>query len=116
MHFSDEMQKIIDLLAPVELKRIGGAGNKVFNVAYGNVDTYLHPSVGLMYWDLCPTETLIKAMGGFATNFRLERLTYPLDGDRKITGLILAKNPQLHRLAVQRLGPEMMETLKNKFN
>jgi 3'(2'), 5'-bisphosphate nucleotidase len=61
---------VIETIDPVEIKRIGGAGNKCCNVATGNVDAYIHPSVGLKYWDLCASETLIKAVGGFATDFK----------------------------------------------
>lgn len=92
-HFSKEMQSIIETIAPVDIKRIGGAGNKCCNLARGNVDAYLHPSVGLKYWDLCAPETLIRAMGGYSTNIHEEKLTYHNDGDRKLKGLILAKNP-----------------------
>ena len=59
---------VIQTIDPVEIKRIGGAGNKCCNVAIGNVDAYMHPSPGMKYWDLCAPETLIKAMGGYATN------------------------------------------------
>lgn len=44
--------------------RIGGAGNKCVHLALGNVDSYIYPSLGCMYWDLCAPESLIKAMGG----------------------------------------------------
>jgi len=115
MHFSAEMEKIIETITPVEIKRIGGAGNKCFNVAYGRVDSYLHPSVGLRNWDLCAPETLIKAMGGYATNIREERLLYHADGNTKLAGLILSKNPQLHALIVKRLGA-LLGTLRDKFN
>lgn len=94
--------------------RIGGAGNKCINVSRGTVDAYLHPSVGLKYWDLCAPESLIKAMGGYATNFKLERLTYSNEGDRKIAGLILAKNPNMHAMILRRLGT-LLQTLKGKF-
>lgn len=98
------MQNIIETIEPVEIKRIGGAGNKCCNVARGNVDSYLHPSPGLKYWDLCAPETLIKAMGGFATDVLQNRLTYPKEGDKKIRGLLLAKNPNMHAMIVKRLG------------
>ena len=67
-HFSQEMKEIIETIAPVEIKRIGGAGNKCASLALGIVDSYIHPSPGLKYWDLCASEILIKAMGGYATN------------------------------------------------
>lgn len=72
----------MEKIDPVEINRIGGAGNKCCNVALGTVDAYIHPSKGLKYWDLCASESIIKAVGGFATNFKEMRLTYPADGDR----------------------------------
>ena len=81
-HFSEQMKTILETINPVEIRRIGGAGNKCANVALGKVDSYIHPSVGLKYWDLCASEILIKAMGGYTTNIREERLTYPLSGNR----------------------------------
>ena len=61
--------------------RIGGAGNKCYNVAIGQVDSYIYPSYGLKYWDLCASESIIKGMGGKCTNLLLERLTYHKSGD-----------------------------------
>ena len=81
---------------PMEIKRLGGAGNKCYNVAVGNVDSYVYPQYGLKYWDLCAPEMIAKAMGGYATLVNMEQLSYPIDGNRKINGLILAKNYQYH--------------------
>ena len=67
-HFSDTMQNILKTIEPVEIIRIGGAGNKCNNLAIGNCDAYIHPSPGLCYWDLCAPESLIKGMGGYSTN------------------------------------------------
>ena len=109
-HFSDTIKKIIEAADPVETVRLGGAGNKCCNLALGNVDTYMHPSPGLKYWDLCAPESLIKAMGGISYNLYSERLTYPLSGDRKIMGLILTKNPPMYNELTRRLGP-LMQTI-----
>ncbi|TNV77442.1 hypothetical protein FGO68_gene3280 [Halteria grandinella] len=106
-HFSAQMKSIIESIHPVSIKRIGGAGNKCANVALGVVDTYMHPTAGLKYWDLCASEILIKAMGGYTTNVFEERLTYPADGDRQLQGLIIARNPQYHGMIVRRLAPLM---------
>ena len=103
------MQSILTTLEPVEICRIGGAGNKCNNLAIGNVDCYIHPSPGLCYWDLCGPESLVKGMGGYATNLARERLTYPVDGNRKLRGLILAKNPPMFRMIERRMG----DMLKN---
>lgn len=108
-HFNERMQSIINTIEPVEICRIGGAGNKCNNLAIGNVDSYIHPSPGLCYWDLCAPESLIKGMGGYSTNLMQERLRYPLDGDRKIKGLILARNPPMYRMISRRMG----DVLKN---
>mmetsp|Transcript_30009 Transcript_30009/g.29256 ORF Transcript_30009/g.29256 Transcript_30009/m.29256 type:complete len:232 (-) Transcript_30009:5-700(-) len=113
-HMTPEMQQIIATIAPVEIKRYGGAGNKCFNVIYGRVDSYLHPDHGLKFWDLCAPETLIKAMGGYATDINEKRLVYSLDGNRKLPGLLLARTPPVYNLIVNRLG-DVLTNLKGKF-
>jgi 3'-phosphoadenosine 5'-phosphosulfate (PAPS) 3'-phosphatase len=96
-HFSETMKSIIEQLKPVEIVRLGGAGNKCNNLAIGVVDCYCHPSPGLKFWDLCAPESIVKGMGGYATDLALNRLTYHVGADPNIKGLILAKNPPLHR-------------------
>jgi 3'-phosphoadenosine 5'-phosphosulfate (PAPS) 3'-phosphatase len=108
-HFSEQMSSIIKTMEPVEICRMGGAGNKCNNLAIGNVDCYIHPSPGLCYWDLCAPESLVKGMGGYATNLAQERLTYFPDGNRKLKGLILARNPPMYRMIERRMG----DMLKN---
>ena len=105
-HFSDSMRDILSALHPADIQRLGGAGNKCANLALGKVDAYLHPSMGLKYWDLCAPEILIKAMGGYATNIKEERLTYwnLSGGSRELKGLMVGRNPQYNRLVVKRLG------------
>lgn len=97
------MQEIIQTIEPVEIVRLGGAGNKCNNLAIGTVDSYIHPSPGLSYWDLCAPESLIKGMGGYSTNLLQERLTYNVEGSHKIKGLILARNPPMYK-AIERLS------------
>jgi 3'(2'), 5'-bisphosphate nucleotidase len=96
-HFNDRMKSIIQSIEPVEIKRIGGAGNKANNLAINNVDAYIHPSPGLMHWDLCAPEALIKGMGGYATNLCGERLKYPLGTNCKLKGLLLGKSKKHHK-------------------
>ena len=113
-HFSAQMKEIIETIHPVEIKRIGGAGNKCANVALGTVDTYMHPSPGLKFWDLCASEILVKAMGGIATNLKEERLTYHLGANVNLAGLILSRSPSHHSLIVRRLGT-ILTALKASF-
>ena len=112
-HFSDTIKEILEGLDPVEVKRIGGAGNKVCNLAIGNVDCYMHPSPGLMHWDLCAPESLVKGMGGFATNLYQERLRYPVDAPNyKLKGLICAKHPPMYELIKRRMGETLINISK----
>lgn len=92
-HFNQQMKEIIDKISPVDIRRLGGAGNKCSNLALGRVDTYMHPSYGLKYWDLCAPEILIKAMGGYATNLKEQKLTYFPQDNRQLSGLIVGRNP-----------------------
>ena len=42
----------------------GGAGNKVYRIITGQVDSYVEPRRLLKFWDLCAPEVLLRAMGG----------------------------------------------------
>lgn len=105
------MQEIIQTIEPVEIVRLGGAGNKCNNLAIGTVDSYIHPSPGLSYWDLCAPESLIKGMGGYSTNLLQERLTYNVEGSHKIKGLILARNPPMYKAIERRMGDILKKIL-----
>ena len=109
-HFSETMKEIIGTLGEHEVVRIGGAGNKVCNLALGTVDCYLHPSKGLMHWDLAAPESLVKGMGGKATNFFQEPLSYPLDAPSYMfKGLICAKHPPMYNMIKTRMGQTLTD-------
>ena len=112
-HFSDTMKDIINTLSPNEIVRIGGAGNKCCNIAQANVDAYIHPSPGLMHWDLCAPESLVKGMGGWATNLYQERLSYPVQAKSYMfKGLILAKHKPMYNMITTRMGQTLIDISK----
>ena len=86
---------------------MGGAGNKVGNLIQGQVDCYIHPIPGLMYWDLCAPESLVKGMGGQATNLAQHRLLYG-GSNHKIQGLVCAKTPHMYNLIQSRIGAKLL--------
>jgi 3'(2'), 5'-bisphosphate nucleotidase len=54
-------------LEPVDIIRLGGAGNKIIKIAQNQIDSYVSPP-GLGYWDLCAPEVIVRAMGGLCTD------------------------------------------------
>ena len=53
-------------------------------------------------------------MGGYATNLARERLTYPVDGNRKLKGLILAKNTPMFKMIERRMGDMLTKIMSIK--
>ena len=66
-NMSEQMQATIERLNPVEMVRLGGAGNKAYRIVTGEVDSYVQPRAGLKFWDLCAPEAIVRAMGGVLT-------------------------------------------------
>ena len=115
-HFSETMKTVQEKIMPSSYAKIGGAGNKCNNVALGTVNSYVHPSPGLKHWDLCAPESVIKAMGGWATDLKNERLTYHADQDVNLKGLVLGKTPNLHAAVIERLGDLRGQLYDKVFN
>lgn len=110
-HFSSSLQQIIEKAAPVDIVRLGGAGNKCLALADARTEAYMHPNPGLKYWDLCANESLIKGMGGYSTDLFGDRLTYPIEGNHALRGLILARNPPMYKMIMARLGDSWKDIL-----
>ena len=109
------MQGVINSIGNVETIRLGGAGNKCNNIARGVVDAYMHPSPGLCYWDLCAPESLVKAMGGYATDLSQQRLTYHVDAPKhKLRGLLLGRTRAYHDHICARIPEETLTEIAEK--
>ena len=87
-NFNEQMQTVINKLEPIQICRLGGAGNKVNRIALDEVDTYCQPAPGLKFWDLCAPECIVRAMGGLCTNQDGNRFVY--DKERNPTGVKLS--------------------------
>ena len=97
------MMDTIEKLAPVEICRLGGAGNKVNRIALGEVDTYVQPRGGLKFWDLCAPECIVRAMGGLFTDIGGNRLTYQAFNEPKLPAFIIGKTQSMHTQILRRL-------------
>lgn len=101
-------------LAPTEVIRAGGAGNKILMVLEGKADAYVYPSRGTKKWDSCAPEAIVREAGGTVTDIHGRPLTYDPDAPtfRNEHGLvvtmeghqeILAKIPEHIRKAFPHL-------------
>jgi 3'(2'), 5'-bisphosphate nucleotidase len=102
-HFNEEMKKTIEMIDPVDIIRLGGAGNKVNRVALDEADSYVQPRPGLSFWDLCAPEVIVRAMGGLCTDMEGNRLSYGADMKPKLPGFVIGKSPLMHALIFKRL-------------
>ncbi|CDW83402.1 3 (2)-bisphosphate nucleotidase 1-like [Stylonychia lemnae] len=100
--FTEEIQRQLNLCGPIEIVKLGGAGNKCCSVALGLVDAYIVPTYGMSYWDLCAPECIIKGMGCQASNIHCGKFTYHQQKDKQIKGVIIAKNSHYYQLIVNR--------------
>jgi len=63
-HFNEKFTAALEKIKPVEVHRLGGAGNKVNRIALDEADCYFQPRGGLSFWDTCAPEVIVRAMGG----------------------------------------------------
>ena len=63
-----KIENILNTLEPFDMIRLGGSGNKCCHIVKSNVDSFIYPSRGMKFWDMCGPESLVKGMGGFATD------------------------------------------------
>merc|ERR1711978_448587 len=78
-HSTGLVQDCLEILAPDEILKVGGAGHKVMLLMEGKAHAYVFPSPGCKKWDTCAPEAILHALGGKLTDFRGE--PYPYDKD-----------------------------------
>ena len=89
------MSTFINGLGPLEMIRLGGAGNKANRIILGEVDAYVQPRGGLSFWDLCAPDVLVRAVGGTCIDFEGNRLKYPNGVKPTIGKFMVGKTPNL---------------------
>jgi len=90
------MQDTLDKLAPVEVRRLGGAGNKVNRIVLKEVDSYVQPRPGLRFWDLSAPEVVVRAMGGLCSDLHGNRLSYSDHSNTVVPAFAIGKTYNLH--------------------
>jgi len=97
--FDDLTQATVDKFKPVQLCKLGGAGNKIAKIVLQEIDAYVNPRGVLSFWDMCGPEVLIRAMGGKVTNLDGQKLDYSYQNFKlssKIPAFIIGKTIKLH--------------------
>jgi 3'(2'), 5'-bisphosphate nucleotidase len=92
----------VQLLRPARVLETHSAGLKLARVARGEADLYVNYYPNFADWDICAGHILVAEAGGVVTGTKGQTLVYGLPGARQRHGL-LAANPVLHPLAVERL-------------
>jgi len=89
-HSSKAVNACIEAMAPDEVLRQGGAGNKVLRVIEGDAHAYVFASPGTKKWDTCAPEAILVAMGGRLTDMHGNVLKYDSKVSHPNTGGVLA--------------------------
>jgi len=77
----------------------------------GKADAYVNGTLGMCLWDVCPGEVIVKGMGGYITNFNLNRYYYAKGASPLIQGVFAARSKSHYNLCVKRMGG-MLKTLQ----
>jgi len=75
-HSTGLVQDCLEILAPDEVLKVGGAGHKVMLLMEGKAHAYVFPSPGCKKWDTCAPEAILHAMGGKLTDMKGDNYEY----------------------------------------
>lgn len=100
-HYSATTEKILKLINPSKLLRVGGAGNKMLGVIAGKGNCYVYPSKGLKLWDTCAGEALLRAVGGYISDCLGKPIVY--GSELQVKGVIVARSKDLFDKLVKQL-------------
>lgn len=101
-HRSPQLERVLQALAPKEIRVLGSAGLKGTLVANGDVEAYVAPGYAGKRWDACAADALVVAAGGTLTDTYGDPIDYraaSLSNDRGL----LASNGRVHEALVRAL-------------
>ncbi|KRZ73668.1 3'(2'),5'-bisphosphate nucleotidase 1 [Trichinella papuae] len=92
-HGNPNLEKILEILQPTEVIRVGGAGHKVLMLIEGDAHAYVFPGSGTKKWDTCAAECILSAAGGRMTDLCGNEIDYSNDVNVNNLQGILATAP-----------------------
>jgi len=75
-HMTETVKECIESMAPTEVLRMGGSGNKVLQLIENNVHAYIFASPGTKKWDTCAPEAILLALDGKLTDVHGNLIEY----------------------------------------
>ena len=76
------------------LCEIGGAGNKCIHVALSRIDCYA--SDNLDKWDMCAGEVIVRALGGWVSDYNGYPLSYEESESVEVKSVIVCGSKEIY--------------------
>jgi 3'(2'), 5'-bisphosphate nucleotidase len=102
-HRTSELERVLSALGAREVIQQGSAGLKGALVARSEADAYVAPHYAGQRWDVCPTDALVSAAGGHATDAYGRRIDYRADSLANDSGIVVS-NGHLHDALLETLA------------
>ncbi len=93
--------QFVDSLGAREVRRVGGMGTKLMQVATNQAQGFVQPVGGGYAWDSAAGEAILRAMGACITDALGAALSYREPDNRRLHGIVAAA-PALHAELVDR--------------
>jgi len=115
-HGTGLVQDALDILAPDDVLKVGGAGHKVLLLMEGQATAYVFPSPGCKKWDTCAPEAILHAMGGKLTDIHGAEYQYHRDVQHQnMEGVLATARTEDHQWYVDKLPQSLKEQVKHSL-
>jgi 3'(2'), 5'-bisphosphate nucleotidase len=102
-HRTSQLERVLASLGAREVIQQGSAGLKGALVATAEADAYVAPHYAGQRWDVCPTDALVRAAGGRASDARGRRIDYRADSLANDAGIVVS-NGHFHDELIEQLS------------